>query len=201
MEDPQNPGGKVMRPEGVACLRSFVRHLGETEQKVGPDGQAIPVDTVSVYAVYHAPLMPYQIQAGWDPFDLRLYNGAFLGDYTAAADGIVKNHPVPPGTRLDCDRPEIHRAENVAQIVANLLQSEVEPLLRRVPPQERAARLAEARLPEAVDHFLRDYPPILDKLYPMPAGMLPKAKEEQLKNLRLEIERCFPTSNPDGEAK
>src|SRR5262245_42688935 len=79
--DPTDPGKLVILPEAQIGLSSYVRHVAGMHPRTAPDGTAIPVELVSVYAVFHNILEPDQIRLGWEPDALQLYEMDFLGQY------------------------------------------------------------------------------------------------------------------------
>ena len=77
---PPAPGQRwpVLQPAGEAWVSSFARYLARTE--TAHDGA--PVTGVQAFLVAHRLLLPYEIQMGWRPTDLRLYQPMVpLGTY------------------------------------------------------------------------------------------------------------------------
>jgi len=90
---PRDPGLVLIGPAGREYVAALARYIARTA------GGGVPPDEVRVYHVTHRLLMPYEIQMGWEPTDLRLYQPiVFLGSYDPRGELITRPAGDPPGT-------------------------------------------------------------------------------------------------------
>ena len=90
---PRDPGLVLIGPAGREYVAALARYIARTA------GGGVPSDEVRVYHVTHRLLMPYEIQMGWEPTDLRLYQPiVFLGSYDPRGELITRPAGDPPGT-------------------------------------------------------------------------------------------------------
>jgi hypothetical protein len=152
--DPDRKGKLQFTATGVTCLASVVRHVAHSGAKSLADGKAVPVSSVGVYIVQHAPIMPQQVRDGWTPIDLRTYQAVFVGAFNAEGERIDKNSDL-------IEQP-------IAQVVAGVLWADVHPLLRKEADGEAA--LDSLELPEPIHAFLMKNSDLLDPSIP-PEGL------------------------------
>jgi hypothetical protein len=87
----RDPGLVLIGAGGREYVAALARYVARTA------GGGAPPDEVRVYHVTHRLLMPYEIQMGWEPTDLRLYQPiVFLGSYDPRGEPIAR----PTGDRL-----------------------------------------------------------------------------------------------------
>ncbi len=92
---PRDPGRVLIGAGGQAYVAALVRYIARTA------AGGAPPDEVRVYHVTHRLLMPYEIQMGWEPTDLRLYQPiVFLGSYDPRGEPIARPAGDPLGAAV-----------------------------------------------------------------------------------------------------
>jgi len=148
--DPDRNGKLQFTSTGVTCLASVIRHVAHSGAKSIADGSAVPVSSVGVYILQHAPIMPQQVRENWTPIDLRTYRAVFVGAFNVA------------GERIDGNSDLVEQP--IAQVVAGVLWADVHPLLRK--EANDGAALDSLELPEPIREFFKKNSDLLDPSAP-----------------------------------
>lgn len=145
---PGDPARQQFTDFGQICLASYARHVARLHERTGLDGSLVPVKSVGVYCIQHAPLSPEQVRAGWERVDLRTYQATFVGAFSA------------DGTRTDEFRPDLVERP-ISQVAAGILEVDVYPLLRKNPASDGLQVANDLCLPAPVHRLLTRYPELL----------------------------------------
>jgi hypothetical protein len=156
---PINPNGRMLSPEGRIVLSSYMRHVARVKGQVKADGTPNPVKRIRVYNVYHVWVEPPQVKMGMTPEDIRTYRPSMYGYYEADGTRIAENHGL-----LGAPPPEMDAMQDMTTmaVVAQMLQKDIYPAIKRNPQADRFQLLVDLGIPEPVRRMLGRFPEILD---------------------------------------
>ena len=155
---PRDPDLVLLGPVARECIAAFARHLAHAEA-----GAARRAEEIQVYSVTHRMLMPYEVQMGWEPTDLRLYQPiVFLGSYGPGGEPAAGSVGDPVGAVVP---PSLFASRVVRQALLPTPRpvsvppmvpgpQPVRELLHRFPELRQTAGLDEGQLRRAIEQAI-----------------------------------------------
>jgi len=142
----RNAGLIELSPVGQECVAAFARYVARADASAGH-----PVEEVQAYLVAHRMLMPYEVQMGWEPTDLRLYQPiVYLGSYDPRGEPTTGSPGDPVGVVVP---PSLFASRAIREALASMSRPTQVPAgaLGPEPIRELLARLPELRQTAALD--------------------------------------------------
>ena len=134
--------------QGKVAASSFARYVARKFARSDAQGNPVPAVRISIYTVMHSVLEPWMVQQGWDIHDLRLYSPFYLGTYSA--DGL----------QLDAGTDTI-QYRVISDMAAYILATDVYPLFRQHPQQDRSELLHALGAPRPIRALFYRFPELL----------------------------------------
>lgn len=146
------PNHREMNRNVQICLSSYARYVAKADERVKPDGTPNRVTGVDLYYAPHRQLWPDEIRLGMDFNDIRTYMFTYAGHYN------------PEGVRTDVAPTQRGYAalRATSEVVAQILEEDVLPLLKDRAPSERLYVLEEVRIPKPIRELAAKAPELLD---------------------------------------